>query len=101
MQGFRGYRRNEPFGFLAHNYSEDLQLYDVHICSWSDLMKESEAIRQLKSGDLGGLDERVNIYYVQAVRTAYLVLQDPTQAEDVVQGAFLRTYERIDQFDTD
>ncbi len=63
-------------------------------------MKESEAIRRLKSGDIGGLDELVNIYYVQAVRTAYLVLQNPTQAEDVVQGAFLRSYERIDQFDT-
>ena len=63
-------------------------------------MKESEAIRRLKSGDIGGLDDLVDIYYVQAVRTAYLVLQNPTQAEDVVQGAFLRTYERIDQFDS-
>jgi RNA polymerase sigma-70 factor (ECF subfamily) len=62
-------------------------------------MTEAEAIARLKRGDIGGLDELVNLYYVQAVRTAYLVLQDRTMAEDIAQAAFLRVYERIGQFD--
>jgi len=33
------------------------------------------------------------------VRTAYLVTRDLPLAEDIVQAAFLRAYERIGQFD--
>jgi RNA polymerase sigma-70 factor (ECF subfamily) len=62
-------------------------------------MKESDAIRRLKNGDISGLDDLVSLYYVRAVRSAYLVLQDRTQAEDVVQSAFIHAYEHIDQFD--
>ncbi len=38
-------------------------------------------------------------YQAKAVYAAYLVLQDRQAAEDVVQSAFLRIYERIGQFD--
>ena len=38
-------------------------------------------------------------YQVQAVRTAYLITRDRALAEDIVQAAFLRAYERIGQFD--
>ena len=63
-------------------------------------MTETEAIRRLQKRDISGLEELMNLYYLRAVRTAYLILQDRTQAEDVAQAAFLRVYERIDQFDT-
>lgn len=36
---------------------------------------------------------------MQAVRVAYFVAHDRDLAEDIVQSAFLRAYERIDQFD--
>jgi RNA polymerase sigma-70 factor (ECF subfamily) len=39
-------------------------------------------------------------YQVQAVRTAYLITADRGIAEDVVQAAFVRVYERIHQFDS-
>jgi len=63
-------------------------------------MKEQKAIEKLKAGDIGGLKALVRQYQVQAVRTAYLITRDRARAEDIVQAAFIRAYERIDQFDS-
>jgi len=62
-------------------------------------MEEQEAIARLKRGDIGGLEALVRQYQVRAVRTAYLIIRDRALAEDIVQAAFLRAYERIGQFD--
>jgi len=62
-------------------------------------MQERDAIARLKRGDIRGLKVLVRTYQVQAVRTAYLITRDRAQAEDIVQAAFVRSYERIDQFD--
>jgi RNA polymerase sigma-70 factor (ECF subfamily) len=61
-------------------------------------MEEQEAIARLKRGDIGGLEALVRQYQVQAVRAAYLITRDRALAEDIVQAAFLRVYERIGQF---
>ena len=61
-------------------------------------MEESEAIDLLRHGDISGLEELVQRYYIHAVRTVYLITRDHAIAEDIVQAAFLRVYERIDQF---
>lgn len=60
---------------------------------------DSEAISRLKRGDVGGLRTLVEHYQDRAVRAAYLITLDTTAAEDIVQDAFLRAYERIAQFD--
>ncbi len=62
-------------------------------------MEEQEAIARIKRGDIGGLESLVRRYQVQAVRAAYLIVRDRETAEDIVQSAFLRVYERIHQFD--
>ncbi len=62
-------------------------------------MDELRAIERMKHGEIGGLAVLVRLYEVQAVRTAYLITRDHALAEDVVQNAFLRAYQRIDQFD--
>ena len=62
-------------------------------------MEEREAIARLKRGNIGGLEALVHKYQVQAVRIAYLIARDRALAEDIVQAAFLRAYERIGQFD--
>jgi len=62
-------------------------------------VEEQKAIARLKRGDIGGLEALVRKYQVQAVRTAYLIVRDRALAEDIVQAAFLRAYERIGQFD--
>ena len=62
-------------------------------------MDERGAIRRLKSGDPGGLERLVESHQVRAVRAAYLVCRDRPLAEDVVQNAFVKSYERIGTFD--
>jgi RNA polymerase sigma-70 factor (ECF subfamily) len=62
-------------------------------------MDEREAVMRLKVGDIGGLSALVRLYQEKAIWSAYLVVGDPRLAEDIVQAAFVRAYERIQQFD--
>jgi len=62
-------------------------------------MDETQAIKLLKQGNPAGLEVLVEKYHVQAVRVAFLVVWNRELAEDIVQTAFLRVYERIQQFD--
>ena len=62
-------------------------------------MNEHEAIARLKTGDIIGLKTLVKAYQVQAVRAAYFITRDKALAEEIAQDAFLRVYERIEQFD--
>lgn len=61
-------------------------------------MEEQMAIDRLRRGDVGGLEVLVRLYQVRAVRAAYLVTHDVALAQDVVQAAFVKAYERIEQF---
>lgn len=60
---------------------------------------ELEEIARLKQGDIGGLETLVRLYQVKAVRAAFLITRDRALAEDIVQAAFIRAYERIEQFE--
>ena len=62
-------------------------------------MDEQQAIALLKQGDLTGLEFLVRQYQAKAVHTAYLIIGDPALAEDIVQSAFLRIAQKIDQYD--
>lgn len=62
-------------------------------------MDEHQAIMQLKQGDIGGLEILARLYYLQAVRAAYLIVQDNALAEDVVQNSFINLIDKIYQFD--
>ena len=62
-------------------------------------MEERRAIERLKRGDPGGLEVLVRGHQVRAVRTAYLIVRERTLAEDVVQSAFVKAYEKIGRFD--
>lgn len=62
-------------------------------------MNEQQAVARLKQGDIGGLETLVRVYGVRAVRAAALITHDQPLAEDIVQAAFIRAYERIHQFD--
>ncbi len=57
------------------------------------------AIRQLKSGDIGGLESLVCRYQVKAVRAAFFIVRDEQAAEDVAQETFLRIFRHIRRFD--
>jgi RNA polymerase sigma-70 factor (ECF subfamily) len=60
---------------------------------------EQEAVTRLQRGDIGGLELLVRRYQEPALRAAVLVCRDAALAEDLVQAAFVRAYERIGQFD--
>ena len=65
-------------------------------------MDERAAVERLKQGDIGGLEALVRKYHMRAGRAAYLIVRDHhALAEDVAQGAFVRAYERIGQFDAE
>jgi RNA polymerase sigma-70 factor, ECF subfamily len=63
-------------------------------------MTETEAIEQLRRGNMGGLEPLMQAYYYQAVQAAYFITHDKVLAEDLVQSAFIRVYECIGQFDS-
>lgn len=60
-------------------------------------MDEREAIQRLKTGDVDALEPLVRAHQLRAVRAAYLITRDRQQAEDIVQDAFIRAFERINQ----
>ncbi len=62
-------------------------------------MDERRAIGRLKGGDPGGLEDLVEAHQVRAVRAAYLICRDRPLAEDIVQSAFVKAYEKIKGFD--
>ncbi len=62
-------------------------------------MDERRAVESLKRGDIGGLEMLVRSHQTRAIRTAYLICRDKALAEDVVQAAFVRAYEKIARFD--
>lgn len=65
-----------------------------------DELIEHHTIEKLKAGDIKALTPLVQTYQHRALRTAYLVTQDQSLAEDVTQSAFLRAFECIHQFDS-
>lgn len=74
-------------------------MVNVSAHSPEERLDDLQAIRRLKSGDIGGLEYLVARYQQKAVRTAYLITHDEQLAEDVAQDTFLRLYQRIRQFD--
>jgi RNA polymerase sigma-70 factor, ECF subfamily len=62
-------------------------------------MEEHEAIARLKRGDMSALEPLVRQHQLKAIRAAYHVTRDVSAAEDIVQAAFLKAFEKIDQFD--
>lgn len=62
-------------------------------------LDERTAINLMQRGDIRGLDALMLAYQLRAIRAAYLVTHDLALAEDIVQSAFIRAYERIGQYD--
>lgn len=64
-------------------------------------LSERQAILVLKEGNLQGLEFLVHKYQLSAVRAAAIIVHDNTQAEDIVQNAFIKFAERVEHFDID
>ena len=55
-------------------------------------------VERVKAGDISAYDELVRKYDRQIFRIAQHITQNREDAEDVMQDAFLKAYEKIDQF---
>ena len=53
----------------------------------------------MKHGDISGLECLIARYQAKALRTAFLITHNEPLAEDVVQDAFVRFYQRVKHFD--
>jgi RNA polymerase sigma-70 factor (ECF subfamily) len=62
-------------------------------------MRDSELIRRCLAGDIEAYGDLVRIYQRAALTQAALILRNEAEAQEVVQDCFLRTYERLAQFD--
>ena len=62
-------------------------------------MDDQPEMERLRRGDVAALGALVERHQTRALRAAYLVTHDLALAEDVVSGAFLRVFERADQYD--
>jgi RNA polymerase sigma-70 factor, ECF subfamily len=62
-------------------------------------IEDLQAIRRLKRGDISGLECLIARYQQKALRTAFLITHDEPLAEDVIQDAFVRFYQRAKFFD--
>ena len=63
-------------------------------------LDDRQAITQIKKKNMQGLAHLVATYQHQALRAADVITRDVGLAEDIVQGAFIKVFKRIDQFDT-
>ena len=59
---------------------------------------EAEAIAGARAGDPRAFSALVERHQEVAFRTAYLILRDAAQAEDVAQDAFVRAYQKLSGF---
>lgn len=64
-------------------------------------MPEKNLIAAAQSGDSDAFTQLVQRYSSDAYRTAYMVLHDREDVEDVVQEAFLTCYRKINTFRMD
>lgn len=62
-------------------------------------MDDVVAARQLKRGEIGGLEYFVSRYQVKATRAAFLITHDQARAEDVVQETFVHIFQNSSRFD--
>ena len=62
-------------------------------------MNDQREMERLSRGDIAALGTLVRRHQTEALRAAYLATHDLAQAEDVVSSAFLRVFERAEQFD--
>ena len=62
-------------------------------------MNDQREMERLSQGDIAALGTLVKRYQTPALRAAYLVTHDLALAEDVVSTAFLRVFERAEQYD--
>jgi RNA polymerase sigma-70 factor (ECF subfamily) len=63
-------------------------------------LDESELITRAREGDVDAFEGLVGIHQATALRLAYLLVRDHSEAEDVTQEALVKAYRAMERFDT-
>lgn len=61
-------------------------------------LNERDVIARAQRGDTRAFEQLVRMHQAIAMRVAYLVVRDPSEAEDVTQDAFIKAYTSLDKF---
>jgi RNA polymerase sigma factor (sigma-70 family) len=61
-------------------------------------LEEGELVEQARRGDVGAYEELVRMYQQLAVRTAYVITGQATEAQDATQEAFVKAYYALSRF---
>jgi RNA polymerase sigma factor (sigma-70 family) len=61
-------------------------------------LSEQDLIQRAKSGDVAAFEALVQTHRQIALRVAFLVVGDQTEAEDVTQEAFVKAYHALSRF---
>ena len=61
-------------------------------------LDENDLIERSKSGDMAAFGQLVRIHQAMAMRVAYLVVRDHSEAEDVTQDAFVKAHRSLSSF---
>ncbi|HEX2088789.1 MAG TPA: sigma-70 family RNA polymerase sigma factor [Actinomycetota bacterium] len=61
-------------------------------------LEEAELVEQARRGDVGAYEELVRMYQRLAVRTAYVITGDGSEAQDATQEAFVKAYHSLSRF---
>ena len=67
------------------------------VSSPSNQLSDADLVERSRSGDLGAFDQLVDRHVDAAYATAFALLANPADAEDVCQDAFITALERLDQ----
>lgn len=61
-------------------------------------LDERELIESAQNGDTRAFEQLVRLHQGVALRVAYLVVRNPSEAEDVTQDAFVKAYRSLGRF---
>jgi|SRR5215472_6973238 len=63
-----------------------------------DAIPDDDVVRRIRSGEIGLYEILMRRYNLRLYRVARSILRDDAEAEDVMQEAYVRAYQHLDQF---
>jgi RNA polymerase sigma-70 factor, ECF subfamily len=84
---------------MAHSASEHKECVAPERAETNEAARDMRLVARTRRGDMQAYGELVRRHMQRAFSIAYSILRHREDAEDVVQEAFIRTLERIEQID--
>jgi RNA polymerase sigma-70 factor, ECF subfamily len=93
------YGRQNCFSTINHEFPHPTAMATIQpIAGELEPHPDVALVERVRAGDVSAYDELVRKYDRQIFRIAQHITQNREDAEDVMQDAFLKAYEKLDQF---